>query len=123
MDKGCLNYIEKYKFVANDNKTKEQENHENLTLEDAIERGLKEEAKDLTFKILESNDEHFILDKALIPALDKVGTKYDKGELFLPQMIQAAETVKVALNIIKERLSKNNNTSSKRKNNSCHCSR
>ena len=44
-----------------------------------------------------------------------VGTKYDKGELFLPQMIQAAETVKVSLNIIKERLSKNNNTSSKGK--------
>ena len=51
----------------------------------------------------------------LIPALDVVGSKYDKGELFLPQMIQSAEAVKVALNIIKERLSKNNTTSSKGK--------
>ena len=115
MDKGCLDYIEKFKFVSNDNKTKERKNYNNLTLEDAIERGLKEEAKDLTLKILESHDEHFVLDKVLIPALDVVGTKYDKGELFLPQMIQAAETVKVSLNIIKERLSKNNNTSSKGK--------
>ena len=115
MDKGCLDYIEKFKFVSNDNKTKERKNYDNLTLEDAIERGLKEEAKDLTLKILESHDEHFVLDKVLIPALDVVGTKYDKGELFLPQMIQAAETVKVSLNIIKERLSKNNNTSSKGK--------
>ena len=115
MDKGCLDYIEKFKFVSNDNKTKERKNYDNLTLEDAIERGLKEEAKDLTIKILESHDEHFVLDKVLIPALDVVGTKYDKGELFLPQMIQAAETVKVSLNIIKERLSKNNNTSSKGK--------
>ena len=115
MDKGCLDYIEKFKIVSNDNKTKERKNYDNLTLEDVIERGLKEEAKDLTLKILESHDEHFVLDKVLIPALDVVGTKYDKGELFLPQMIQAAETVKVSLNIIKERLSKNNNTSSKGK--------
>ena len=115
MDKGCLDYIKKFKFVSNDNKTKERKNYNNLTLEDAIERGLKEEAKDLTLKILESHDEHFVLDKVLIPALDVVGTKYDKGELFLPQMIQAAETVKVSLNIIKEKLSKNNNTSSKGK--------
>ena len=115
MDKGCLDYIEKFKFVSNDNKTKERKNYDNLTLEDVIERGLKEEAKDLTLKILESHDEHFVLDKVLIPALDVVGTKYDKGELFLPQMIQAAETVKVSLNIIKEKLSKNNNTSSKGK--------
>ena len=115
MDKGCLNYIDKYKNIANYNKIKEHKNHENLTLEDAIERGLKEEAKDLTFKILESKDEHYILDEVLIPALDKVGAKYDKGELFLPQMIQSAETVKIALNIIKERLSKNNTSSNKGK--------
>ena len=115
MDKGCLNYIDKYKNIANYNKIKEHKNHENLTLEDAIKRGLKEEAKDLTFKILESKDEHYILDEVLIPALDKVGAKYDKGELFLPQMIQSAETVKIALNIIKERLSKNNTSSNKGK--------
>ena len=115
MDKGCLDYTKKFKTVSNANKTKERTHNDNLTLEDVIERGLKEEAKDLTLKILESHDEHFVLDKVLIPALDVVGTKYDKGELFLPQMIQAAETVKVSLNIIKERLSKNNNTSSKGK--------
>ena len=115
MDKGCVEYIEKYKDVSKDNKPQKGKNYEDLTLEEAIERGLKEEVKDLTLKILDSKDEHYVLDEVLIPALDIVGTKYDKGELFLPQMIQSAETVKVALNIIKERLSKNNNTSSKGK--------
>ena len=115
MDKGCVEYIEKYKDVSKDNKPQKGKNYEDLTLEEAIERGLKEEVKDLTLKILDSKDEHYVLDEVLIPALDVVGTKYDKGELFLPQMIQSAETVKVALNIIKERLSKNNNTSSKGK--------
>ena len=111
MDKGCLEFIDKFKYTSTDQHLKINKSKENLTLEDAIERGLKEEAKDLTLEILKSKDEHYVLDEILIPALDKVGTKYDKGELFLPQMIQAAETVKVALNIIKERLS-NNNTSS-----------
>ena len=115
MDKGCGEYIERYKDVSRDSKQKGSKNYNNLTLEEAIEKGLKEEVKDLTLKILESKDEHYVLDEVLIPALDVVGNKYDKGELFLPQMIQSAETVKVALNIIKERLSKNSNTSSKGK--------
>ena len=115
IDRGCLEYIEKFRAVSKDNKQRKSKNHDNLTLEDAIERGLKDEAKDLTLQILSSQDEYYVLDEVLIPALDVVGSKYDKGELFLPQMIQSAETVKVALNIIKERLSKNNNTSSKGK--------
>ena len=115
MDKGCIEYIEKYKDVSKDGKQKETRSYNNLTLEEAIERGLKEEVKDLTLKILDTKDEHHVLDEIIIPALDIVGTKYEKGELFLPQMIQSAETVKVALNIIKERLSKNNSTSSKGK--------
>ena len=115
IDRGCLEYIEKFRDVSKDNKQRKSKNHDNLTLEDAIERGLKDEAKDLTLQILSSQDEYYVLDEVLIPALDVVGSKYDKGELFLPQMIQSAETVKVALNIIKQRLSKNNNTSSKGK--------
>lgn len=114
IDKGCIEYIEKFRNILKDTRQKESKNN-NLTLENAIERGLKEEAKDLTLKILESKDEHYVLDKVLIPTLDVVGSRYDKGELFLPQMIQSAETVKVSLNIIKERLSKKNNISSKGK--------
>lgn len=108
MDKGCVDYIKKCSDISEDRKALKKKNNEKLTLEDVIERGLKEEAKGLTLEILESKDEYYILDEILIPALDKVGEKYDKGELFLPQMIQSAETVKVSLNIIKERLSQNN---------------
>ncbi len=108
MDKGCVDYIKKCSDISEDKKTTKKKNNEKLTLEDVIERGLKEEAKGLTLDILESKDEYYVLDEILIPALDKVGEKYDKGELFLPQMIQSAETVKVSLNIIKERLSQNN---------------
>ena len=77
-------------------------------------KGLKEEAKQCTKKLLESNDELQIVNGYLIPALDEVGAKYEKGEIFLPQLIQSAETVKNAFYVLKESLVKNSsNTISK----------
>ncbi len=54
-----------------------------------------------------------VVNNMLIPALDEVGQKYEKGEIFLPQLIQSAETVKNAFEVIKEKLSgkKENNIS------------
>lgn len=114
IDKGCRNYIEKYNGynIKKEVKTVDAD----ITLDKVIERGLKEEAKPMTLNLLEKYDENYILDEILIPALDIVGKKYDSGEIFLPQLIQSAETVKVSLNVIKESLLKeNNNTMSKGK--------
>ena len=109
IDAGCKDYIERFKDFSNNKKSGDniQVVDEN-NLEVLIERGLKEETKALTYKLLEEYEGDKILDEMLIPALDKVGEKYDKGEIFLPQMIQAAETIKVSLNIIKEKLTSNN---------------
>jgi 5-methyltetrahydrofolate--homocysteine methyltransferase len=45
-----------------------------------------------------------IVDEYLIPALDIVGQRYESGEIFLPQLIQAAETVKRAFAVIKDNM-------------------
>ena len=45
-----------------------------------------------------------IVDTILIPSLDQVGSRYEKGEIFLPQLIQSAETVKKAFTVLKEHL-------------------
>jgi 5-methyltetrahydrofolate--homocysteine methyltransferase len=37
-----------------------------------------------------------LINETIIPALNKVGRDYDSGKIFLPQLIQAAETAKVA---------------------------
>ncbi|MDO5518141.1 MAG: homocysteine S-methyltransferase family protein [Clostridium sp.] len=77
-------------------------------------KGLKEEAKEATRKLLETNEELEIVNEYLIPALDEVGAKYESGEIFLPQLIQSAETVKNAFYVLKEALAKNSsNTISK----------
>ena len=106
VDKGCIKYIDKYGNVSKD-LTKLKSNTE-LTLEEVVERGLKEEARDKTIELLKENDANIILDEILIPSLDNVGKKYDSGEIFLPQLIQCAETVKASLNIIKEKLLQEN---------------
>lgn len=114
IDKGCVKYIDKYSNCNQNNITNTRKN--NLSLENIVEYGLKENAKDSTLKLLKEYDENYILDKILIPTLDIVGKKYDKGEIFLPQLIQSAETVKISLSTIKESLVKNNaNTVSKGK--------
>ena len=48
-----------------------------------------------------------IVDNHLIPALDIVGTKYEKGEVFLPQLIRSAETVQEAFKCIKATMESN----------------
>lgn len=103
IDKNCVEYINKYNTITNNkNINKSKENNSELTLKQVVERGLQEDCKSITTSLLQKYSEDKILDEILIPALDEVGKKYDSGEIFLPQLIQCAETVKVALNVIKE---------------------
>ncbi len=106
IDKGCIDYIDRYNGYTD--KKKIISSNKELTLESIVVNGLKEEAKESTLKLLESKSENFILNEILIPSLDIVGKKYDKGEIFLPQLIQSAEAVKSSLNTIKEKLLKEN---------------
>lgn len=45
-----------------------------------------------------------IVSDHLIPALDKVGKDYDKGKIFLPQLMVSSETAKLVFDEIKSRL-------------------
>lgn len=83
-----------------------------LDLKDIIIKGLKDEAKEATIKALKSKKSQEIIEEDLITALDKVGAKFERGEIFLPQMIQSAETVKNAFEVIKHHMtsSKENET-------------
>lgn len=77
-------------------------NTTDFTLEDIIIRGLKDEVTAATKKQLETKDSLEIINNILIPALDTVGKQYEDNTIFLPQLIQAAETSKIAFGIIKD---------------------
>jgi 5-methyltetrahydrofolate--homocysteine methyltransferase len=50
-------------------------------------------------------DISMILDKGLIGALDVVGKKFSDGEMFVPEMLQAARAMKTGLEVLKPYLS------------------
>ncbi|MFC1566623.1 homocysteine S-methyltransferase family protein [bacterium] len=73
-----------------------QKEEKDTTLFDAILRGNKTSVDKLFKKELENTEPLDILNKVIIPALDEVGRKYDKGEYFLPQLLYAAEAAEAA---------------------------
>ncbi len=75
-----------------------------MTLGDAIAKGLKEETAALTEKALETMTELEIVDQLLIPALDRVGERYERQEIFLPQLISAANAACEGFEIVKRRI-------------------
>ena len=67
----------------------------------AVEKGLKGDAATHTRALLAEKQPLEVVDEALIPALDIVGAKYEKGTLFLPQLLQAASAAQSAFEEIK----------------------
>lgn len=75
-----------------------------LTLQVAIEKGLKEEAKEAATELLLTLAPLEIIDSHLIPALDAVGKGFEKGTVFLPQLLMSADAAKIAFGVLKEHL-------------------
>ena len=70
-----------------------------------IEKGLKSTVSSVTRETLNDTDPMEIINETIIPALNKVGKDYEAGVIFLPQLIQAAETAKLSFDVIKEAFS------------------
>ncbi len=87
-----------------------------LTLFEAVEKGLSSKGEELTKKALTEMSADELINNILIPALDKVGESFEKGKLFLPQLIRSADCAGACFNIIKEQMkSLNANTEPKGK--------
>lgn len=77
----------------------------------ALEKGMKQDTIHAVEELLKSQDEMTVVNDYLIPALDKVGQGFEKGTIFLPQMMQAATAAQGGFELIKERLSGSGNAS------------
>jgi len=60
----------------------------------------------LTRQALESFPAEEILNKALVPAMERVGDDYEEGKKFIPEMLLAAEAMTAALELLKPHLSR-----------------
>ena len=96
-DKDCTGYIKHQSdYQKTDVKSKE------MTLEDMIIFGLKDDIKEKTKELLLQYEPMHIINHMIIPSLNKVGDDYEKHIIFLPQLIQSAETTKLAFEVIKD---------------------
>lgn len=72
-----------------------------INIEESIMRGLKEETRQLCTKLLSEKEPLQIVNEHLIPALDAVGARYEKKEIYLPQLINAATASQCAFEEIR----------------------
>ncbi len=83
-------------------------------LRHAIEKGLSGETTGLTQQLLATMSPLEIIDGQLIPALDTVGKKFEKGTLFLPQLLMSADAAGAAFEVIREYFAKSGQTQQKK---------
>ena len=102
-DLNAEKYIDKYKDVQVISPTVEKKE---LTLYDATVKGLKNEMESLTLKELETKAPLDIINDILIKALKDVGDMYEKGKMYLPQLISSAEASKIAFATISKKFPK-----------------
>ena len=74
----------------------------------SVENGLKNDAVNAARALMETTDSMEIINSYLIPALDAAGEKFEKGKIFLPQLILTAGAAQACFEVIKEKLSLNN---------------
>ncbi len=77
-----------------------------LSLFDSIVRGLKERAQEAARELLPARDSLSIINEEMIPALDQVGKGFEKGTVFLPQLLMSAEAAKAAFGVLKDHMSR-----------------
>ena len=71
-------------------------------LGNAIERGMVGVAKSAMTEEIKTRDPLEVINDELIPALDKVGKGFEKGTVFLPQLLLSADAAKAAFEVVKQ---------------------
>ena len=108
-DVNCAAYTEKYSAIELTSKEIRRAEHDRADAGDndliyAIRKGLPS-AKDAAAKLLDSGIAPLdLVNGYLIPALNSVGDDYEKGILFLPQLISAADSAKACFDEVKKRM-------------------
>ena len=113
-DKNCMTYTAKYAdYVGTQIVKKDTAKSDGASGEKdifyCIEKGL-DRASALTAELLKTHDALQVIDDYLIPALNRVGDNYEKGKIFLPQLIASADCAKDCFDVVKKNLPVGTNT-------------
>ena len=113
LDANCENYIAKYSGAQISEPSGEKKEN-GMGLQAAIEKGLKEEAHGITERMAVMQAPLDIINSELIPALNSVGDGFEKGTVFLPQLLMSAEAAKSAFAVLKEKMDKSGEVQEKK---------
>lgn len=100
-DAQCMNYIENYAVTDAPNAAAKPAAAK-LNLTDSIIKGLKDQAYRATEEELKTKEPMEIINGELVPALDVVGQGFEKGTMFLPQLLMSAEAAKAGFEAIRQ---------------------
>ena len=106
-DVNCEEYISKAESFYSATKAESsttvntQQTEQTSELQYAVIKGLKSSAGEITAELLKSNQPLDIIQNEIIPALNIVGKNYERGSVYLPQLLMSAEAAKAAFEQIK----------------------
>lgn len=106
IDKNSAEFIAAYNEPSKTPKPAQTSEKSEPDIFTAVYSGLKNEGAAATETLLKENDPMKIVNEMLIPALDKVGEDFEKNKIFLPQLIQSANTAQACFDVIKSHLNK-----------------
>lgn len=113
-DDRCLAYIDRYSGQKTEKAPAAVPSGE-ITLHDAVLRGLRDSAKSAASKLLQTQKPLDIINSQMIPALDLAGIGFEKGTLFLPQLLMCAEAARGAFEVLRAAMAKSGETEKKGK--------
>lgn len=100
-DDNCMAYIEAY---AQQTPIPQNTAPVSCSLQEAIEKGLKDTAKQAAEALSKEAGALEMIDKHIVPALDAVGRRFEAKSLFLPQLLMSAEAAQAAFQVVKRHL-------------------
>lgn len=113
-DQFCRNYLsvsgkkqgKPKKILLRENKEKGHD-ADLVAIKEAVINGRRTVAAELTKKALENGaDPDGLINKYLIPALNVVGEKFEKKEIFVPEMMIAAKSMQDCVNLVRPLMKK-----------------
>ena len=108
-DRNCTEFVNIYAQEGSAQAAVPTAQKESVGLAYAVENGLKNEAVKAAEALLETTDAMSIINEYLIPALDSAGDKFEKGKIFLPQLILTAGAAQACFEVIKSKISNDGN--------------
>lgn len=110
LDENCADYIDfastlKKETVTVSASEKKAESDDMQPLVRAIVKGMKDEALKSARELLSKEAPLTVINEYIVPALDKVGKRFEEKTMYLPQLLMSAEAASRAFDAVKELIS------------------